>query len=202
MEDVDFTAELRARQAERSAERSEGRHLSDIIHYIIEKWEPKRFGGRGPIDPALAQGGFTWEDSWSRAMAERYRTGRQMEIERPGWRGRPIFMTLDDFDVQAWRVVEYKMTKMSAANPIRSQKFRHWHMQIQSYCLNMDTDEAMLVPLFLNGSYELGGGRFGNPVVGKDGHPYLLRYTQRELLENWRFIVMVDGEMYEEEGAA
>lgn len=198
LDDVDFNVELRAHQQTRIKDRTEGRHLSSIIHYIVERWEPQRFGGKGPIDPALAQGGFIWEDVWSRVMAQTLGRGRQMEIEAPGHKGRPIYMTLDDFDVKAWRPVEFKMTKMSAANPIQSQKFRHWHMQLMSYTLNMGAEEALLVPLFLNGSYELGGGRFGNPVVGKDGHPYLMKYTERELQENWRFIVMIDGEMYEE----
>lgn len=197
--DYDFNVELRAHQEERARDRTEGRHLSQIIHHYIEKLEPARFGDKGPIDPALAQGGFLWEDTWSRVMAKQLGRGRQLEIERPNpyLGGRPIYMTLDDFDVKTWRVVEFKATKMSAANPIQSAKFRHWHMQLMSYCLAMDTLEALLIPLFFNGSYELGGGRFGKTVVGKDGHPWLMRYTQRELIENWRLIVTVDRDMEE-----
>jgi len=195
--DIDFEAELRAYQERRSRDRSKGRHVSEVIHRIAARLEPARFGKKGGIDPVLAQGGFLWEDVWSQVLARQFGHNKQLEIMEDG-----IFMTLDGFSAKRWRVIEYKATKMSARNDIRSRKFLHWHMQIMAYCLAMGTTEAELVPIFLNGSYELGGGKFGKPCVGKDGHPWLMRYTKRELVENWRMILREARDMDREEAAA
>lgn len=192
--EIDFEAELRRFQQERSRNRSKGRHLSECIHHIVARLDPKRFSTTGPIDPAMAEGGFIWEDVISFAFARRY-SSKQLELQHEG-----IFGTLDDFSAAKWRVIEYKMTKMSAVNPIRSAKFLHWHMQIMGYCEMVDSYEAELVPLFVNGSYELGGGRFGKPVVGKDGHPYLLRFTPRERRENWEMILRARDWLDKHEG--
>ena len=191
--DIDFETELRNLQRERARDRSKGIHLSQIIHYIIEILEPKRFGGK-EIDPALVHGGFIWEDVMSAAFMHQFGHTKQIEIQRDD-----IYMTLDGFSAKRWRVIEMKCTKMSARNPIRSRKFMHWHMQIMGYCLGMRTQEAELIPLFLNGAYELGGGRFGKPVVGMKGHPYLLYFTKRELIENWDWILRSRDEMLEDD---
>lgn len=192
--EIDFEAELRRFQESRSRNRSKGRHVSTCVHHIVARLDPKRFSTTGPIDPAMAEGGFIWEDVISFAFARRY-SSKQLELEKDG-----IFGTLDDFSAARWRVIEYKMTKMSARNPIRSAKFMHWHMQIQAYCWMVETLEAELVPLFVNGSYELGGGRFGKPTIGKDGHPYLLRHTIRELRENWDLILRARDWLDKHEG--
>lgn len=187
--DIDFEAELRALQAERSRNRSKGLHQSEIIHHIVSKLEPNRFGDDSPIDPILAQSGFLWEDVMSRVLTHQIAgTKGQLELENDG-----IFQTLDGFSAQRWRIIEAKATKMSARNPIRSRKFDHWHMQIMGYCKTMRTIEAELYPLFINGSYELAGGRFGKMIVT----PYLMTYTQREIDDNWRLMLMTRDEILE-----
>lgn len=191
--DIDFEAELVRYQRERARDRSKGIHLSDCMHRITAAVDPKRFGGRGEIDPVLAHGGFVWEDVMSQAFARQFGRNKQIEVSRDR-----IFMTIDGFSAKRWRVIEMKMTKMSARNPIRSAKFWHWHMQIMAYCLAMRTYEAELIPLFLNGSYELAGGKFGEPVVGKGGKGYLMRYTKREMQENWDGILQARDEIEEE----
>lgn len=182
--DIDFEAELRAFQARRVKDRSRGRHLSEILHRIVTTLDPKRFGG-GAIEPAQAQFGFLFEDVWSAVMARQFGS-KQIEIEKDG-----IFMTMDGFSARRWRVQEYKATKMSARAPIRSAKFWHWHAQAMCYSMEMGTQEVELIPYFINGAYELGGGRFGKPVV----RPYLMTYTRREQMETWDLVRRVNDEM-------
>lgn len=184
--DIDFEAELRAFQAQRVAGRSKGRHLSDVLTHIYTQLDPKRYGGSGPINPATAQRGFLWEDFLSFVLARQMGHNKQHEILRDG-----IFMTLDGFSSKRWRVIEDKSTKMSARNPIRSAKFRRWHDQIMSYCGAMETLEAELRVLFLNGKYEMAGGRFGEELmIG-----WLMRYTKREVIETWDMILRAADDM-------
>ncbi len=188
--DVDFDAKLRALQAQRSASRSAGRHLSHVIHHILERYDKKRFGGR-EIDPVLAHGGFVWEDVMSRAFAGTFGNDQiEVQDEETG-----LFMTLDGFSAKRWRVIEYKMTKISARNDIRSSKFWHWHMQIMAYCRYMRTREAELLPMFVNGSYELAGGRLGKPVLGQGGRAFVMKYTDREVEENWDMLKRENDDM-------
>ena len=188
--DLDFEAELRAFQARRSAGRSRGRHCSDLVHHVMAHLDKKRFGSRGEIDPVVFQAGYIWEDALSAAFGRQF-GGRQIELEVDGGDGPPIFLTMDGFSAKQWRVREFKATRISAANPIRSSKFRHWHLQISAYCRAMGTQEAELVVLFINGSYEKAGGRFGDPFA----KPFLLRFTERELEENWSLLLKANSEM-------
>lgn len=189
---LDFEAELERWHKQRVKDRTHGRHLSEIIHRIIKKLDPKRFGS--PYEPTIGHMGFVWEDVvsyvLSRQLGGDVRGKPQIELERDG-----IFMTMDWFNTRTWRVREYKATKMSGATDIRSNKFRHWHYQLMAYCLEMDTDEAELVPLFINGSYELAGGRFGKTVA----IPYVIRYTAMEKRENWEMILRERDRMDREE---
>lgn len=180
--EYDFEAEFRKYQENRSRDRSEGRHLSEILHRIVARIDPNRFAS-GEMDHALFQGGFIWEDINSEILGRQMRGSRgQSQIEIVKDR---IIMTPDDFDPEPWRVIEFKDTKISAGNPIRSAKFWHWHVQIGCYCLALDTLEAELFVRFINGSYELGGGRFGKTI----GRKWLLRYAPRELKEYWKMIL-------------
>lgn len=187
--DFDFEARLRAFHQERSKDRSPGRHLSDILHYIGVTREPARYGG--DPDLLLMHGGFIWEDVASLAFQQQIGgKPKQMELLVDG-----IYMTLDGFSARRWRVLEFKNTKISAVNPIRSRRFMLWHMQMMAYARAMDAMEAELYVLFSNGSYELGGGRFGKPV----GKAWVFRFSKLELEENWQMILSANGEM---EGAA
>lgn len=185
----DFESACKRWQEERSRGRSRGRHLSEILKRLMKRIDPERFSGGG-LDYALFQGGFIWEDTNSMILGQQLGSG-QIETEKDG-----ILMTLDDFDAERWRVIEYKSTKISSKNPIRSSSFYHWHVQIGCYCLTLDTLEAELVVRFDNGGYELGGGRFGKTV----GKKWLLIFTKRELREYWTMILRERDRM-DEEGA-
>lgn len=187
----DFEAELRRLQQQRVSTRTPGRHLSEILHRLVKRIDPKRFSDKDP-DYALFQGGFIWEDISSMVLGKQL-GAPQIEVERDG-----ILMTPDDFDADRWRVIETKDTKISAKNPIRSAKFWHWHVQIGCYCGFYETLEAELLVRFVNGSYELGGGRFGKTV----GRKWLLTYTPRELRDYWTMVKRERDRMDEEEAGA
>lgn len=189
--DIDFEAELRAYHRRRS-DRSPGRHLSDILDRICRALEPKRYTG-GDIDTLTVHAGFLWEDVAAVALLQHlgYKP-KQLEILHDG-----VYFTLDGYSAKRRRVIETKDTKMSASNPIRSSKFMRWHMQMMAYCWVMGVTECELYVRFVNGSYELAGGRFGKPVM----KGWLLRFTRQELRENWTQIVDMNEVMNEEEAA-
>jgi hypothetical protein len=154
--------------------------------------DPERFAG-GAIEPLAVHQGFLWEDIFDAVLGKQLGGGKQMELLEDG-----IFMTPDQLDFRRWRVREFKATKLSARHPIRSAKFWHWHVQIACYCRAMGTLEAELIALHINGSYELGGGRFGKTVAKS----WLLRFTPMELRDYWRMILKARDEMDEEEAVA
>lgn len=181
--DLDIVSELRLIHKRRVRRRSKGRHLSQIIHYLQTKLEPGRYDQDPDIDlgPVFHMG-FLLEDFFSEVLGQQFSKGRarQQEIELDG-----IFMTIDGFNAEDWRVVEFKATKMSAAHNPASNKFWHWRLRTSGYCRAMDTRQAELIAYHVNGSYELGGGRFGRQVF----KPWLLEFTEREQEENWSTIL-------------
>lgn len=193
--DIDLEAELRRIQDERARNRSRGRHLSDVLGYHHRRLEPNRFkDDRGdPSSTFVFHKGFIWEDVLSAAFARQF-GNQQLELEVDG-----IFMTLDGWRMATRKVKEYKATKISARENPRSKRFAHWHERTMGYMVgvydNFDLDaiptRSDLVVLHLNGSYELGGGRFGSEVA----KAWELEYTPREIKENWDFIRRTRDEM-------
>lgn len=190
---IDWNEEFRRFQRERSRLRTRGRHLSDIVARIMLQVDPKRFSYDKEINPALAQQGFIWEDVLSWVFARQFGFPTQIEAELDG-----IIGTLDGHRARENRPVEMKATKISAANPITSSKFQHWHIRTMGYCKMFDATEAELVVLHINGSYELGGGRFGDTIP----RAHLLQFTRRERDEHWDWIRRTRDEMDEEEKAS
>lgn len=199
--DVDIEGALREIQARRARFRSKGRHLSDVVHYYMTKMQPRRFkedARASGVDPLVFHKGFLWEDVISMAFAKQF-GNVQLELLLDG-----IFMTLDGLRLVERAVKEYKASKMSAVDNIRSRRYEHWHIRTMGYCaaasteFDVDIHTAHLVVLYLNGSYELAGGRFGMEVV----RPWKLTYTRRELIENWDLIRRVRDEMDKDEEAA
>lgn len=186
---IDWLEEIRAYQRERSRRRSAGRHLSEVVSRIVNQIEPDRYPA-GEIDPALAQQGFVWEDVLSEVFARQFGSARQLEGEKDG-----ILMTMDGFRMPERRVQEFKFSKMSAANPITSRKFQPWMIRTAGYCKLMGVEEAEIVVLFVNGSYELGGGRFGATVP----KGWVVRFSKQEIEENWEWILRTRDEMDEED---
>jgi len=182
--DVDIAAELTRIQARRVKHRSPGLHLSDCLKFIMTVLEPGKYGD-GEINPLMVHQGFLWEDLLSEQLGRQLGM-RQTEVEQDG-----IFITLDGFNTREWRTREAKATKISAANPIRSSRFWKWHAQMMAGCRAMETRECELVVLFINGSYELGGGRFGEQV----GRAWVMEYTPREIEDNWRMVLRARDRM-------
>lgn len=60
----------------------------------------------------------------------------------------------------------------------------------------MDTLECELVVLFINGSYELGGGRFGRQI----GRGWVMTYSEREVEDNWRMVLRARDRILRGEG--
>lgn len=149
--------------------------------------EPDRFKGT-EAEVLLFEGGFIWEDVNSLVLGEHLGPHKQIEMWMDG-----IYLTIDGFNTRRWRVLEYKDTKISARRSIREAMFLHWHWQIMAYCRAMKTLEAELYVRHVNGSYEMGGGRFGKTV----GRGWRLGYTALEVEENWRMLRKVDEEMGE-----
>ena len=176
--DVDIAAELAKVQARRVKHRSPGLHLSDCLKFIMTILEPGKYSTEA-IDPLMTHQGFLWEDLLSEQLGRDFGM-RQIELEMDG-----IFITLDGFNTDRWRTREAKATKISAANPITSSKFWYWHAQMMAGCRAMETRECELVVLFINGSYELGGGRFGKQIA----RPWLMTYSEREIEDNWRMVL-------------
>jgi hypothetical protein len=188
--DIDFEREIAGFNARRVRGREKGEyHLSEIIHWMVEKLDPGRFGDSGP-DPLTASLGFMWEDVFGHAFGKAWRLGStQIQTELDG-----VLMTLDGFDVRRKRVRDFKFTKMSAATPITGSKCWHWKMQVNGYCRAFEVREAELIVMHINGAYELGGGRFGKPVA--KGH--LLQFTEMESRELWEAVLRARDSMRKE----
>lgn len=196
---IEMAEVLRKYQRQRTRFRSEGIHLSDIVSRIVKDVEPGRFGD-GPIDPTLAHQGFIWEDALSAGFASQFSL-RQMEGELDG-----ILMTLDGHrrpgapsvlgipPSKKGRVLEAKSTKISAEHTLSSRKFWHWMLRTVGYCKLMETDEAEFIVFYVNGSYELGGGRFGAPTA----KAFLVRFSKVEMQQGWDWIRFKRDEMLEE----
>jgi hypothetical protein len=155
--------------------RSKGLHASDIIKHLLVHWDPKRFGGE--VDETTRKlwlTGFVFEQAMSSGLAAlaRGRNSRlvQLELEEEG-----VFRTIDTFDTEKWKVVEYKSTEMSSRHPITSYRFWHWMIQIKDYCSVAGTQEAELYVLFMRGDYK---------EKRRDLKAWELKFTERELREN------------------
>lgn len=185
---IDFEAAMTAYFRERNLKRSAGRHLSEVLHYIIKNTDPRRLGK--DVNLAMFLRGFMWEEVLSGVFGPMLGKWKQLEVDRDG-----IFMTMDGFNTERWRVKESKSTKKSARHPITSNMFWPWHMQVMGYADYFDTDECELAVLYINGAYELGGGRFG-PETAK---AYLLQFSKRERRENWESILRARDRMDKEE---
>lgn len=188
---IDWAEELRRFHAARSARRSPGRHLSDVVSRIMRQINAKRFSHGAP-NPILAHQGFVWEDVLSSVFARQFGFPTQIEAELDG-----IIGTLDGHRAKTNRPVEMKFTKISAANNITSNTFQHWHIRTMGYCKMFDATEAELIVFHVNGSYELGGGRFGDPIVKS----YVLKFGRVEIDEHWDWICRIRDDMDEEEAS-
>lgn len=201
--DIDWDEQLRAFHSQRGRRDESMPHLSTLVNRAMARRFPARFGSYldGPPDAALAHQGFVWEDVLSGVFSKIYgRDARQMVAERDG-----ILGTLDGFrlgastihgipDAPNGRVLEAKFSKMSAAHRIDSSHFQHWMMRTSGYCTMMGTDEAEFAIMHVNGSYELGGGRFGMTIP----RAWRVIFSPYERKENWDQVLR-EREVWEKE---
>ena len=172
------------------AERSPGVHLSEILRYLLTRQDPGRFKPGGEFDPEFVFAGFIWEELVSGALSKlagksdpkRYIT--QLEILF-----REVYCTIDVFDTKLWRVLECKYTESSSGRSIRDHHFWHYFAQIKAYCLATGTREAELWVYFARGDYK--GKR-------REAKRWEVRFSERELEENWMMISSAARQMREE----
>jgi hypothetical protein len=188
--DVDLNAKLVELHKARIKGRPGGCHLSQIVQEIAGRMEPGRYSD-GPVDPAVVLVGFLWEDVLSSTLATQM-GWQQREAEVDG-----VEMTLDGFDRKTKSVLEAKATKISSRHKIDAKNFWLWRIRTQGYCRAFDVNKAKIVVLHINGGYEGAGGRFGTTTI----KGWELKWTARELEENWRMVMRVKKEM-EDEGKA
>ncbi len=159
-----------------SSDRSPGVHFSDLLKSILVKMDRKRFGGE--FDPEFALAGFIWEELMSEALGRMAR-GRNRHLTQLEVFFRRVYLTIDTFDTQTWRVLEFKYTEMSSARPPTDHRFWHWISQLKAYCLATGTTEAELWAYFARGNYR---------EKRRETKRWLVKFTARELEENWMML--------------
>lgn len=158
--------------------RSAGLHLSQIYGDIERTLDPS-LSLMGDDELAwYRNGGFLWERTWARAMADSFTRGdiiRPGEVYKDGIIGSP-----DNIDLATWRVIETKCTwKSSNKFELLEKWFWVWLVQIKGYCWMVDSVEADLFVMFVNGNY-----RGSGPQV----KAVRLKFAPIELAENWEMI--------------
>lgn len=183
--------EISVEDFEPQLERSKGIHVSQCIKRLLVKMDPKKYGGEG-FDRDRMFVGFLWEEVMSAAFARLARSRdpdlEQVEVEVDGLIG-----TIDGYDAERGRVREFKATWISSRNPIDSHRFWHWMVQVKAYCYMTGTLEADLFVLFVDGDYK---PRKRIPKA------WVLRFTEQEVVDNWRLLQRVMRQIEEEEEAA
>lgn len=158
--------------------RSDGFHVTQLIHGIDEKLKLSSFHGKEPIHEFqyVIKVGFMWEEVLSYFWSDLgCRIG---EVEKDDIYGSPdgvIFRNDDDLVVQ-----EYKATWMSSKKT--PDLVWRWMCQTKAYCYMLDSHIAEFHVLYLNGDYSF-----------KEKYPqykvFEVTYTDEELLENWNMLV-------------
>jgi hypothetical protein len=161
-------------------------HLSDIAKFIEYKMQ---FGPKNKVSwnmVAAAEAGFLWEDFMSLVEGSRY-AARIGEVEKDNIVGSPDGIDADDpFWGTPLYNVEYKATWRSVKK--EPPDIWYWMTQFKSYCYMLGVDVTVVKVLYLNGDYR-GSGPI--PMV------FGMRFTDKELLENWRMILSHRDEMLE-----
>lgn len=159
-------------------ERSEGLHLTPIIRDIAVELGifKSREGDDGP-PPALAEMGFMFEDLLAKVFGDRLMAARIGEVELDGITGSPDGMNFHMVDMETV-VEEYKCTWKSMNRPIEDEWY--WITQTKAYCKMTGCRRAILRVMYVNGDYK-------PPTPAY--RAYDLKFTERELEENWRMIV-------------
>lgn len=181
---------------ERFVERSRGLHLSHVLNFIEQREFTDSKGGQ-----TYMMAGFLWErvlerllndpeNLWDWMFTAALNEHDDPNIIRPGEQCVDgIYMTPDGFNIETGRLEEWKYTTKSIRNPITGPKFQRWMWQIMAYCRSLGLDRATLRVFFARGDYTT-----GRPIPMN----YDLDFTETEIEENWRMIILNANAMLRE----
>ncbi len=162
--------------------RNKGLHVSTVLLEIGRNLGRDVFVQPPGTKPNLlwAEVGFLWEDVIGHTFCHYDTVFRPNEIQVDG-----IYMSPDGIEATNWILEEYKATWKSTRR--LPQENWYWMMQVKAYCYGIETLEARMRILYLNGDY----AQHREPIV----KAFALTFTQRELDENWQAILNQAKEM-------
>lgn len=176
---TDFILDSYHASIDRDVKRSEGCHVSKIIHAIEMK--DGRLKGRTDIDNNNSEqwrdyrtAGFLMERAFREMLTERQLL-KLGEFEVDG-----IFMTPDYVDANGWVLEEWKCTWRSAGKDIEELDWWSWFAQMKAYCKALGTLKARLRVFYVNGTY--------SPRKPKLS-AWDIEFTQDEVDSNWSMLV-------------
>ena len=156
--------------------RSDGLHLSTIIHDFLNMMHGQEESEIDDNVRLMFEKGFLWEKVLSRAYAERA-VHRPDEIVVDGIACSPDgIATEEDGEVV---VEEYKATSRSVTTT--PDMVESWMMQIKAYCYVVGVNVGLFYVLHLNGDYRA----VRHPIPKW----YRCEFSEQELAENWHMIV-------------
>lgn len=157
--------------------RSPGVHVSHIIHDLCLQLKHYAESDDGPNMTRL-QLGCALETAIVNRYAQQYPDRYLIpgEFERDG-----LFGTPDLVDTDSWAVEEIKLTWLSSRHDIESVKFWKYLVQLKAYCHHWESSLGRLHVCHVMGDY----AENRDP----DYRVYELRFTSRELRENWEMLL-------------
>ena len=167
--------------------RSPGLHCSDLIKALMREQEPERFAER-PLDPERIGVGTAFEDVLARQMGTLLHRGdKPGEFVCDGVIGSP-----DWFSPELWLTEEIKWTWMSSRKGITDPRFYHYFVQLRAY--NHMIGQHLGGPPVLDSKLRVGFANddYTYPLSPKI-RTYQIRFTERELLENWQMLMRYRG---------
>jgi hypothetical protein len=176
--------DLQIRATDQYVERSPTLHLSDILHDLLRRKGPKRFGGEANWGNFYAGLIFErlLEDAWiNREMGVRPELIRPGEVSLNGITGTP-----DAFDTLVGCPEEYKFTKLSCRQHILDIKFWHYLVQLKAYCKITGTTTGTLWVCHVMGNWSHDDA---DPLSGYVFNGWRFNWDQLEIDENWQMLV-------------
>ena len=169
-------------------------HQSDIIKRLMQRLQPKRFGGEFKMDPRVEMG-ILFENMLEQALVQKYATLRPGEIVSD----EGVYMSPDGINPLLDAGEEYKATFMSC-RPDKDApsddpkyvvldevgmprlKFIHWFFQMKGYAKWLQVERFLLRVLFVCGDYM-------RPIT-PCFKTFDIRFTQEEIDENWAMLMV------------
>lgn len=160
--------------------RPPGLHLSQVVTDLAKCAKPDIYGK--PLDDhgkTKIRMGLSFEEALEKSFqSAAIGTFRPPPVFVPPG----IWCSPDGVDPESWSVEEFKLTWYSAHKvcPI-DPVYWAWIVQIKGYCKAIDSLQAKLWVLYINGDYA--------PPRPWPPRVFLLKFTELEIEENWDMIV-------------